>query len=84
MRDWRAGRPRRQWWAGAVLVPLLLDRSSVEVMLAAAVGFAVLLFVLVVAVVALGAAFTRSAERQRACLQVLQTLIRAAPWTCRR
>jgi hypothetical protein len=69
---------------GVVLTPLLLDRSSAAVVLATVVGFAILIFVLVVAVVALGAAFARRAERRRACLQALQTLVRAAPWTARR
>jgi hypothetical protein len=82
VRDWRVG--LRRWWAGAVLVPMLLSRSSAAVLLAEAVGFAVLILVLVVAVVALGAAFARRPARQRACLQALQTLVRAAPWTARR
>jgi hypothetical protein len=67
-----------------VLAPLLLERSPAEVVLAAAAGVAVLILVLVVAVVALGAAFTRSAKRRRACLQVLQTLMRAPPDRTRR
>jgi hypothetical protein len=49
---------------GAVLAPLLQGRSSAAVVLAAAVGFAALILVLVVAVVALGAAFARRAERR--------------------
>jgi len=53
-------------------------------MLGAAVGGAILVFVLIVAVVALGAAFGRSAERQRACLQTLQTLLRLTPRTDKR
>lgn len=83
MRDWRVWRARRRWWPGAVLAPLLLGRSSAAV-LGAVIGFAVLILVLVVAVVALGAAFARCPERRRACLQTLQTLVRAAPWTARR
>lgn len=67
-----------------MLAPLLLGRSSAAVMLATAIGFAILILVLVVAVVALGAAFARRAERRRACLQALQALTRAAPWTARR
>jgi hypothetical protein len=82
--DWRVGRARRRWWPGAVLAPLLLGRSSAVVVLEAVIGFAVLILVLVVAVVALGAAFARRPERRRACLQTLQTLVRAAPWTVRR
>lgn len=84
MRHWRVGRLRQRWWAGVVLAPLLLGRSFAAVVLAAAVGFAVLILVLVVAVIALGAAFARRAERRRACLQALQTLVRAASWTARR
>jgi Na+-transporting methylmalonyl-CoA/oxaloacetate decarboxylase gamma subunit len=66
------------------LAPLLLGRSFSAVVLGAAIGFAVLILVLVAAVVALGAAFARRAERRRACLQTLQTLVRAAPWTAGR
>jgi hypothetical protein len=53
VRNWRSGRSCHQWWVGAVLAPLLLGQSSAAVVLAAAVGFAVLILVLVVAVVAL-------------------------------
>ena len=68
--------PRR--WAGAVLVPVLIGKlSSVMV----AVGLSALVLVLVVAAVALGSAFARSAARRRACLESLQTLVRLAPWT---
>jgi hypothetical protein len=84
VRDWRVGPSRRRWWAGAVLAPLLLGRSSAAMVLASAVGFAVLILVLVVAVVALGAAFARRAERRSACLQALHPLVRAAPCTARR
>jgi hypothetical protein len=64
--------------------PLVIGRSSAAATLTAAVGVAVLVLGLVVAVIALGAAFGCDVERQRACLQTLQTLLRLAPRTGRR
>ena len=57
--------------------------SSTAAALAAVVGLAVLVLVVVVVVVvvALGSAFARGADRRRACLHTLQTLLRLAPWT---
>jgi hypothetical protein len=43
-----------------------------------------MVLVLVIAVIALGAAFGRSAARRRACLQTLETLLRLARWTGKR
>ena len=76
MRHSRGTRPRRLW-VGAMLAPLMVGRWP-----AAAVLAAVLVLVLVVVAVALGSAFARSADRRRACLHTLQTLLRLAPWTC--
>jgi hypothetical protein len=74
------GTRSQQRWAGAVLVPVMIGRHSAE-MLSAAAGLSILVLVLVVAAVALGSAFARSAARRRACLQSLQALLRLAPWT---
>jgi hypothetical protein len=84
VQGWRVRRPQRRWWAGALLVPLMLGRSSAAEVLAAAVSLGVLILVLVVATIALAAAFARSSERRRACLQTLQTLMRPSSWTSRR
>jgi len=73
--------PRRPW-VGAVLAPLVVGRSFSAATLAALAGLAVLVLVLVVVAVALGSAFAGSADRRRACLHTLQTLLRLAPWTC--
>ena len=81
MRYSRGTWPRRSW-VGAVLAPLVVGRSSTTAMLAAVGGLAVLVLVLVVVGVALGSAFARSADRRRACLHTLRTLLRLAPWTC--
>ena len=83
MRYSRGTWPRRSW-VGAVLAPLAVGRPSTTAMLAAVGGLAVLVLVLVVAGVALGSAFARSADRRRACLRTLQTLMWLAPWTCHR
>jgi hypothetical protein len=80
---WRDTRPQRRL-ATALLVPLLVGRSSTIATLTAAAGIAVLIVVLVIAVVALGAAFGGSAERRQACLRTLQALLRLAPWTDKR
>jgi hypothetical protein len=68
-------------WASAALAPLVIGRPSIMATLAATVGISVLMLVLVVAVVALGAAFGPSAERRQACLQTLQTLLPLTAWT---
>jgi hypothetical protein len=83
MQGWRVRRPQRRWWAG-VLAPLLLGRSPAAEVFAAAVGLGVLILVSVVATIALSAAFARRTDRRRACLQALQTLLRARSWTSRR
>lgn len=80
MRHWRDMRPYLRW-PGAVLV---MGRSATTPILATAAGAAMLVLVLVIAAIALGAAFGRSAERRRACLHALQTLLRLAPRTGRR
>jgi hypothetical protein len=73
----------RRLWVGAVLAPPVVGRSSsTAAALAAVVGLAVLVLVVVVVVVvvvALGSAFARGADRRRACLHTLQTLLRLAP-----
>ena len=81
MRHSRGTRPRRPW-VGAVLAPLVVGRLSIAAAPAVVAGLAVLVLVLVVVAVALGSAFARSADRRRACLHTLQTLLRLAPWTC--
>jgi hypothetical protein len=53
-------------------------------MLAAAAGISLLMLVLLIAVVALGASFSRSPARRRACMQALEALIRLAPWMNKR
>ena len=83
MRYSRGTRPRRPW-LGAVLAPLVLGRLSTAATLAAVVGLGMLVLVLVVVAVALGSAFARSADRRRACLHTLQTLMWLAPWTWHR
>jgi hypothetical protein len=80
----RRGAWPRRWWAGALLSPLVIGRNYGAALLAAAASLAVLVFVVLVAVLTMGAAFARSAERRRACLQTLQMLLQAAPWTARR
>jgi hypothetical protein len=64
-----------------MLAPLVVERSFSLATLAVVAGFAVLVLVLVVVAVALGSAFAGSADRRRACLHTLQTLLRLAPWT---
>jgi hypothetical protein len=75
------GTRSRRPWVGAVLGPSVVGGSSTAAMLAAVVGLAMLVLVLVAGAVALGSAFARSADRRRACLHTLQTLLRLAPWT---
>jgi hypothetical protein len=70
--------------AAVALVPLAIVKFPAAAILAAAAGIPVLLLVLVAAAVAMGAAFGRSAERRRACLQTLQALLRLVPWTDKR
>jgi hypothetical protein len=77
VRHSRGTRPRRPW-VGAMLAPLVVGRSFSVATLAAVAGLAVL----VVVAVALGSAFADSADRRRACLHTLQTLMWLAPWTC--
>jgi hypothetical protein len=77
--------PRSQLqWAGTALVPLAIGRYPATTILAVAAVIPVLVLVVVAAVVAMGAAFGRSVERRRACLQTLQALLRLAPWTYNR
>jgi hypothetical protein len=57
---------------------------STTATLSNAASISVLVLALLIAVVALGAAFGRSAARRRACLQVLEALLRLAPWTGKR
>ena len=83
MSHWR-GPQSHMRWVGAALVPLAIGRYPATAILAAAAVIPVLLLVLVAAVVAMGAAFGRSAERRQACLQTLQRLLRLAPWTDKR
>lgn len=84
MRLWRgAGRhPRRA--AGAALVPFVIGGHCMTPSLASSAGISLLVIVLVIAVVAMGGAFSRSAARRRACLQALEALLRLAPWTEKR
>jgi hypothetical protein len=63
---------------------LAIGGSPTTGTLVAAAGIPVLVLVLVIAVIALGAAFGRSAARRRACLQTLEALLRLAPWTGKR
>jgi hypothetical protein len=83
VRHWRGPRPHLRW-ASAALVPLAIGRYPATAILAASAGIPVLVLVLVTAAVAMGAAFGRSVERRRACLQTLQTLLRLAPGTDKR
>jgi hypothetical protein len=83
MRHWRSRRSHLRS-VGAALVPLAISRYPATAILAAAAAIPALVLVLVAAAVAMGAAFGRSAERRRACLQTLQTLLRLAPWTDKR
>lgn len=82
MRRWRSTRLHLRW-VSAALIPSGIGGHSTAV-LAVAAGIPVLVLVTVIAVVALGAAFSRSAARRRACLQALQTLLRLAPQTRKR
>lgn len=80
MRRWHSTRsPLR--WAGAALVPVAAGRYPATAALTAAAGISLLVLVLVIAVVALGAAFGRSPARRRARLDALEMLLRLAPWT---
>ena len=81
MRRSRGAQPYRPW-IGAVLAPLVVGRPSTAATLAAVAALAVLVLVVVVVAVALGSAFARGADRRRACLHTLQTLLQLAPWTC--
>jgi hypothetical protein len=83
VRRWRGGRPHLRW-ADAALAPLVIGGSSALAALTAAVGISLLVLVLVITVTALGAAFSHSTARRRACLQALETLLRLAPWTAKR
>ncbi len=80
MRYSRGTWPRRPW-VSVVLAPLVIGRSSTAATLAAVAALAVLVLVVVVVAVPLGSAFARGADRRRACLHTLQTLLRPAPWT---
>lgn len=71
-------------WAGAALVPVATGRYPATATLMAAAGISLVVLVLVIAVVALGAAFDRSPARRRACLHALEMLLRLAPWTRKR
>jgi hypothetical protein len=83
VRHWRSPRSHLRW-VGATLVPLAIGKYPATAILATAAVIPVLVLVLVAAVVAMGAAFGRNAERRRACLHTLQTLLRLAPWTDKR
>lgn len=82
MRHSLSKQPRSRW-ASAALMPLAIGKPSIAVALVGAACLPVLVLVLVVAVVALGAAFGRNAERRQACLRTLQTLLKLAAWTDR-
>jgi len=79
VRRWRDTRPHLRW-ASAAVVPLVIGGHPATMFIAAA-GISLLMLVLVTVVVALGASFSRRTARRRACLQVLQALLRLAPWT---
>jgi hypothetical protein len=72
--------PPHPWWASAALVPFAVGGYSKATMLVAAAGISLLILVLLIAVVALGASFSRSPARRRACMQALGAVIRLAPW----
>lgn len=82
LRRWQSTRP--PLWAGAALVPFITGRYLTMEALTTAAGISLLILVLVIAVVALGAAFGRSTARRRACLHALEMLLRLAPWTGKR
>jgi hypothetical protein len=83
VRRWHSTRsPLR--WAGTALVPVATSRYPATAALTAAAGISLLVLVLVVAVVTLGAAFSRSPARRRACLNALEMLLRLATWTRKR
>lgn len=83
VRRWHDTPPHLRW-ASAALVPFTVSGYSKATMLAAAAGISLLMLVLLIAVVALGASFSRSPARRRACMQALEALIRLAPWTNKR
>jgi hypothetical protein len=83
MRLWRGTRPHPPQ-PGAALVGLVIGGHSVTTTLTAAADISLLVIVLVIAVVAMGAAFSRSTARRRACLQALEVLLRLAPWAGKR
>jgi hypothetical protein len=83
MRRWPGERPHLQR-AGTALVPCVIVGCSATSTLMAAAGISLLVLVLVIAVVALGASFSRRTARRRACLQALEALLRLAPWTDKR
>jgi hypothetical protein len=80
VKRWRGTRQHLRW-ASVALAPLVIGRFSTTSTLMLAAGIAVLVVVLVMAMVALGAAFASSAERRQACLRTLQALLRLVPWT---
>ena len=83
MKRWRDTRPHLRW-ASAALVPFVIGGYHTTTALTAAAGISLLVLALVIAIVALGAAFGHSAARRRACLQALEALLRLAPWTAKR
>jgi hypothetical protein len=70
-------------WPTAALVSFTVGGYSRATILAAAAAISLLMLVLLIAVVALGASFSRSPTRRRACMKALEALIRLAPWTAR-
>jgi uncharacterized membrane protein len=71
-------------WTGLALIPIVIDGCSTTATLAATEATCLVPLELVIAVVTLGAAVSRSTARRRACLQALETLLRAAPRTGKR
>lgn len=83
MKRWREIRPHLRW-ADAALVPFVISGHYAAATLTVAAGISLLVLVLVIAAVALGAAFGRSPARRRACLQALEVLLQLAVWTGKR
>jgi hypothetical protein len=83
VKRWPVRRPHRRW-VGAALVPFAFGGHYTTAALTAAAGISLLVLVLVIAAVALGAAFGRSAAQRRACLQALEVLLRLSPWSGKR